>query len=443
MERPKRSGARILVAEDDASMRALLERILTEAGYQVVTVADGLGAIARLEEPFDLVLTDMRMPGADGSEVMAWIHRHRPDLPVVVLTAFGSIPGAVDAMRLGAFDYLAKPLPDPEALRDVVRRALAGSPRPRSVGEVIAEDPAMQAVVQTARRAALANSTVLLLGESGTGKEVVARLIHDSSPRAAEPFVAVNCAALSETLLESELFGHEKGAFTGAQSKHTGKFEQADGGTLMLDEVGETSPAMQAKLLRVLQERSFQRVGGEAPIHVDVRVVAATNRELATMVQEGTFREDLYYRLEVVPIRIPPLRERGKDVIPLAEHFLQLLGRGRRERSRPELTPAAREVLLAHTWPGNVRELQNVLERALVLSGGAAIDAGDLALGTAPGSGGGAGLPGDGGGTLKDMERQAIQQALSAEQGNRRRAARRLGIALRTLQYKIKEYGLS
>jgi two-component system response regulator FlrC len=430
-------AARILVAEDDPSMRDLLERILSDAGHEVVAVEDGLAAIARLKGPFDVVITDIRMPGADGIQVLAHARRRQPDLPVVVLTAFGSIPGAVDAMRLGAFDYLAKPLPDPQTLRDVVARALEGRPAgPSRV--VVAEDPAMQKVVETARRVAQADSSVLLLGESGTGKEVIARLIHDASPRHEGPFVAVNCAALAETLLESELFGHEKGAFTGAQSRHEGQFEQADGGTLMLDEVGEMSPALQAKLLRVLQERSFQRVGGEAMISVDVRVVAATNRDLDQMVKEGRFREDLYYRLAVLPIQIPPLRERPKDVIPLAEHFVQLLGRGRAERSRPELTPDARKALMAHDWPGNVRELQNVLERSLVLSGGGAVNAADLGLGERTRS-----EAGGEGGTLKDMERRAIQEALAAEDGNRRRAAKRLGIALRTLQYKIKEYGLS
>jgi len=429
--------SRILVAEDDPSMRDLLLRILSDAGHQVVAVGDGLAAIARLKDPLDLVVTDMRMPGADGAQVLAHVRRYHPELPVVVLTAFGSIPGAVDAMRLGAFDYLAKPLPDPQTLREVVERALAGRP-PAGAGStaVVAEDPTMQQVVETARRVAQADTTVLLTGESGTGKEVIARLIHETSPRASATFVAVNCAALAETLLESELFGHEKGAFTGAQSRHEGKFEQAHKGTLMLDEVGETSPALQAKLLRVLQERSFQRVGGEEAVTVNVRVVAATNRDLEQMVKAGQFREDLFYRLAVLPIWIPPLRDRRQDVIPLAEHFLQLLGQAP-HRSRTELTPAAERALLAHGWPGNVRELQNVLERSLVLSGGGVIDEDDLGL-SGPSS---AGTPEAG--TLKEMERGAIREALVAEGGNRRRAAKRLGIALRTLQYKIKQYGLS
>jgi two-component system response regulator FlrC len=428
---------RILVAEDDRAMRELLGRILSGLpAVKLTLVADGLAAMARLEHPFDLLVTDLRMPGADGMQVLELARRRWPQMPVVVLTAFGSIPGAVDAMRLGAFDYLAKPLPDPETLREVARRALSGAPS--GAGErLVAEDPATRAVIEQARRVAPRDTTVLLLGESGTGKEVIARLVHRASPRADGPFSAVNCAALSESLLESELFGHEKGAFTGAVARHRGRFEQADGGTLLLDEVGETSPAVQAKLLRVLQERTFQRLGGDAELTVDVRLVAATNRDLEQAVREGGFREDLYYRLAVFPIEIPPLRDRPRDILPLCEHFLQLLTRGP-DRTAPVITDKAREALLAHSWPGNVRELQNVVERALVLSGGDPIGVGDLGL-QPPARGKQPAL----GGTLKQMERRAIAAALSAEGGNRRKAAKRLGIALRTLQYKIKEYDLS
>jgi two-component system response regulator FlrC len=433
---------RVLLAEDDASMRRLLERILVEDGHEVTAVADGLAAIARLEQPFDLVLTDVRMPGADGIQVLQAARRRRPTLPVVVITAFGSIPGAVDAMRLGAVDYLSKPLPSPQQLRDVVRRALAqganaGPARP----DVIAHDPAMQRVVEDARRVAARDTTVLLLGESGVGKEVVARLLHDSSPRAAGPFVAVNCAAITESLLESELFGHEKGAFTGAVARHEGKFEQADGGTLFLDEIAETGGALQAKLLRVLQERQLVRVGGERAVEVDVRVVAASNRDLEAAVRAGGFREDLYYRLAVFPIRIPPLRERLEDILPLAEHFLRLLGRGP-AHTAPPITDEARAALAAHRWPGNVRELQNSVERALILSAGEPITAAMLGLtaGAEATAGGAAAV--DGAVTLKELEQRAIRAALEAEGGNRRRAAKRLGIALRTLQYKLKEYGI-
>ena len=425
---------RILLAEDDPAMQDLLRRILVDQGYEVQVVGDGLAAMARLEQPFDLVLTDIRMPGADGVQVLEFSRRKWPATPVVVLTAFGSIPGAVDAMRLGAFDYLAKPLPDPQALRAVVARALEGGQASGGV-ELVVRDPAMQQVVQQLHKVAPRDTTVLLLGESGTGKEVLARLVHQLSPRAEGPFVAVNCAALSESLLESELFGHEKGAFTGATSRHEGRFEQADGGTLLLDEVGETSAALQAKLLRVLQERTFERVGGEQPISVDVRLVAATNRDLEARVAEEVFRQDLYFRLAVFPLLIPPLRQRPADILPLADHFLHLLTRGP-SRTAPQLTDEARAALRVHPWPGNVRELQNVLERALILSGGDAISAQDLGLPA------GDAAPTSGAGTLKEMERLAITEALDAEQGNRKRAAKRLGIALRTLQYKIKQYGL-
>jgi len=433
---------RILVAEDDPSMRELLQRILEQEGYEVICAEDGLAALARLEQPFDLVLTDLRMPGADGLQVLQLARRRYAQMPVVVLTAFGSISGAVDAMRLGAFDYLSKPLPDPQTLRDVVTRALAEGPPTGPA--IVAEDSAMKQVVETARRVSPTDTTVLLLGESGTGKEVVASLIHEGSERAGAPFVAVNCAALTESLLESELFGHEKGAFTGAVGRHEGKFEQAHEGTLFLDEIAETSPGLQAKLLRVLQEQTFERVGGEKPITVDVRIIAATNKDLERAVADGVFREDLYYRLAVFPIRIPPLRERPADVLPLARHFLRLLTRGP-SRTAPLLSSEAVEALQAHAWPGNVRELQNVIERALVLCGGS----GEIAvvdLGLTTGAGSGEVRAGEGateGETLKDLERRAIGQALEAVGGNRRQAAKRLGIALRTLQYKIKEYGIS
>ncbi len=431
---------RILVAEDDAAMQELLQRILADEGYAVELVDDGLAAMARLGNApaVDLVLTDLRMPGADGVQVLEFVQQKLPGTPVVVLTAFGSIPGAVDAMRLGAFDYLSKPLPNPQALRDVLRRALDAPAGGGSV-ELVARDPAMERVVEQVHKVAPRETTVLLLGESGTGKEVLARLLHEQSPRSQGPFVAVNCAALTESLLESELFGHEKGAFTGATTRHEGRFEQARSGTLFLDEVGETSPALQAKLLRVLQEKTFERVGGEKELSADVRLVAATNRDLEKSVEQGHFRQDLYYRLAVFPILIPPLRQRAADVLPLAEHFLHLLTRGP-DRTAPSISDGARQALAAHAWPGNVRELQNVMERALILSGGDTLTEAELNL---PASSASGGAPAGGaGGTLKDMERQAIAVALDAEEGNRKRAAKRLGIALRTLQYKIKEYGL-
>ena len=433
-------GKRVLLAEDDQQMRELFARIIKDEGVEVVAVHDGLAAIARLAEPFDLVVTDIRMPGANGMEVLAFAQRRWPELPVVAVTAFGSIPGAVDAMRAGAFDYLSKPLPSPQTLRDVVRRALSAT-RNRQEAPLVVEDPRSRAVFETAERVAPRDTSVLLLGESGVGKEVVARHIHEHSARASRAFVAVNCAAIAESLLESELFGHERGAFTGAIARHKGRFEQADGGTLLLDEVGETSPSMQAKLLRVLQEGVFDRVGAERPTTVDVRIIAATNRDLRQAVAAGAFRDDLYYRLAVFPIEVPALRHRPADILPLAQLFLRMLTRGK-DRTVPEISREAVAILRAHDWPGNVRELQNTMERALVLSSGGVIEADALALGPAArprssGEGANAGQA-----TLKEMERRTIEEALGLEHGNRKRAAKRLGIALRTLQYKLKEYGL-
>jgi len=418
-------------------MRELMGRILSNSNYELSLVEDGLSAIAKLSSEFDLVLTDMRMPRASGLEVLRFTKRRWPNTPVIVLTAFGSISGAVDAMRIGASDYLSKPLPDPQTLRDLVARTLDN--KRETVGEtVIGEHPTMVRLVNMAKQVAQTDTTVLLLGESGTGKEVIAQLIHDSSDRADAPFIAVNCAALSEGLLESELFGHEKGSFTGAVSQHQGKFEQAEGGTLFLDEIGETSPSLQAKLLRVLQERCLQRVGGSETIKANVRVVAATNKDLQVAVNENRFREDLYYRLAVFPVELPALRERRSDIVLLAQHFLQLLTRNS-SKTPPQLSNSAQEALLAYPWPGNVRELQNAIERAIILSGGDEISKADLHLANATKVEEEAPTPS---GTLKEMEQRAIKAALDAEDGNRKRAAKRLGIALRTLQYKIKEYDL-
>ena len=434
------AAPRILIAEDDASLRRVLEDILTGAGYDVTTAEDGLAAMARLSEPFAAIVTDLRMPRADGIEVLRFARGRWPTTPVILLTAFGTIDGAVQAMRLGAFDYLAKPLPDPEALRAVVRRALSAGPVRQGPPLVVA-DPAMQAIVAVAERAAREQITVLLLGESGVGKEVIARLVHDRSARAHGPFVALNCAAMPEALLESELFGHERGAFTGAVARREGRFLQAHGGTLFLDEIGETSAAMQAKLLRVLQEKKLTRVGGHETLDVDARVVAATNRRLLEDVRAGLFREDLYYRLAAFPIEIPPLRRRPADILALARHFLHLLTRGP-DRTLPILSEGAQQALQRHDWPGNVRELQNAIERALVLSGGETITE-EMLLPSRAGSAPSPTPPVAAPQTLRALEREAILAALEAEAGNRKRTAERLGIALRTLQYKLKEYGLS
>jgi len=392
------------------------------------------------------MITDLRMPRMDGMELVRRARAAVPEMEVIVLTAHGTVETAVEAMKLGAFDYLSKPLSGPPELRLIASRALERrrlqetQQLRRATGEasdtMVARDPAMRAVVEQLEKVAATTATVLLVGESGTGKEVAARLLHRTSPRARRPFVAVNCAAVSPQLIESELFGHEKGAFTGAVERRRGRFELADGGTLFLDEVAELPAALQAKLLRVLQERSFERVGGSRTIEVDVRLVAATNRDLEVEMQTGRFRQDLYHRLAVFPVRLPPLRERPGDVLPLAEH---LLARAGRELGRPglALSEGAQGLLRAHPWPGNVRELGNALERAAIIAGGDRIEAEHLMLGPqlpqAP-----AALDG----SLKELEREAIRQALIRTDGHRKRAAERLGIGLRTLYDKIKEYGL-
>jgi len=436
----------VLVVEDDAGMRGLLKQILEEGGARVALAEDGQRAVAFLQQQTPVVvLTDLKMPRMDGMALLRWIVRERPGVPVVVLTAFGTVPGAVDAMRLGAFDFLSKPLPSPESLREVIGRALASHGQlrgPVAAEGVISEDPAFVKVLELVRKVAGRDTTVLLTGESGVGKEVVARAVHRESECAGGPYVALNCAAIPESLLESELFGHEKGAFTGATAAHPGMFEQAHGGTLLLDEVGEMAGALQAKLLRVLETRRVMRLGSVQERDVQVRVIAATNRELEAEVQSGRFRQDLYFRLNVFPIHIPPLRERPADILPLAHHFLAILG-GSPGRTRSTLSAAAEAALLAYGWPGNVRELQNAVERATILAGGEVLTPEHLGLPGASGVGGPARSDSPPGGlTLKDLERRAIIAALNGVGGNRRKAAKQLGIALRTLQYKIKDYDI-
>lgn len=443
--------ASVLVVDDEPAMRLLLTSILRDEGHEVTAAASGEEALQLLaKRHYRLVVTDLKMPGISGLELLTQVKRDDPDTAVIILTAFGTVEGAVEAMRKGAVHYLLKPLANPDELRIAVRRILeerrvtdeattlrqateAGFP----FGEIVAGDAKMQAALDLGRSVAPTDATVLLTGETGTGKELMARAIHHWSPRAEQAFVAVNCAALAETLLESELFGHEKGAFTGAAAQRRGRFELAHGGTLFLDEIGEMSPALQAKLLRVLQEGTLERVGGTKTVTVDVRVIAATNRDLQRMVGDRTFREDLYYRLSVFPIVLPPLRERPADILPLAAHVLQQAGR-RFGKRIVGFTDEAHALLQDYAWPGNIRELQNVIERAAILCREEQIAPAHLQLVASPAVSASSAPK-----TLRDLEREAILAALEAHQGNRRRAADQLGIGLRTLYTRLREYGIS
>jgi DNA-binding NtrC family response regulator len=439
----------ILVVDDEPAFRLFVTTVLRDAGYEVTSAHNGAEALAILgARHFHLVLTDLKMPDVSGIEILEAVRRDSPETPVILITAFGTIESAVEATRKGAADYLLKPLKDPEELRRVVGRALhersledavaAQDGRGASPGEagIVGQSPALRRVLDLARSVAPSPTTVLITGESGTGKELIARAIHRWSPRAEGPFVAVNCAALPDALLESELFGHERGAFTGAVAQRRGRFELAHGGTLFLDEVGDMSPALQGKLLRVLEAQEFERVGGTRTLRVDVRVIAATNADLGAAAAARRFREDLYYRLSVFPVQLPPLRQRPEDILALAEHFL---GRLRRTLRKPVagFTPEAQARLRGYAWPGNVRELENVVERAVILAQGDRIGLAELSLLPVPGP------PEEEGGELKVLEHAAILQALADTGGNRRLAARRLGIGLRTLQYRLKQYGMA
>jgi two-component system response regulator AtoC len=447
---------RVLVVDDEEKMRRALQILLGKLGLQAVAAEHGEAALAALaSEQIDLVLTDVRLPGMSGIDLLERIRENDASIPVVVLTAYGTIQDAVRAMRLGAFDYLLKPF-ELDALEAIVRKALelrqvraenrylrerldgAGGER-----QMLALSPAMRQVLERVEQVAATPTTVLITGETGVGKEVVARAVHETSPRRERLLVALNCAAIPGELLESELFGHVRGAFTGAQSAREGKFELADGGTLFLDEIGDMPAPLQAKLLRVLEDSVVERVGSNKRIQVDVRVISSTNRDLAAAVRDGTFREDLYYRLNVFHLRVPPLRERAEDVRPLAESFLARFGR-EFGKGTLRLSDDAVARLERHAWPGNVRELQNVMERAAVLAGPSATIEERLVAELLPSQQSNP-APADGlrlAPAIEETERALVTQALEQCGGNKAEAARVLGVSERTLWYKLKKYGL-
>ncbi|MFG0679197.1 sigma-54-dependent transcriptional regulator [Pseudomonas sp. xss_4] len=431
----------VLLVEDDRVLREALADTLDLGGFAFRAVDSAEQALKVVhEEPFNLVISDVNMPGMDGHQLLAQLRRQQPHLPVLLMTAHAAVERAVEAIRQGAVDYLVKPF-EPKALLNLVQRHAAG--RVTDEEGPVACEPSSRQLLELAARVARSNSTVLISGESGTGKEVLARYIHQQSPRASQPFVAINCAAIPDNMLEATLFGHEKGAFTGAVAAQPGKFEQANGGTLLLDEISEMPLALQAKLLRVLQEREVERVGGRKPIALDIRVVATTNRDLAGEVAAGRFREDLFYRLSVFPLAWRPLRERPGDIVQLAE---RLLARhvAKMQHAPVRLSADAQACLQAWTWPGNVRELDNALQRALILQQGGVIEAADFCLdGAIPLSGGTVPLSGqreqsvEQGDDKRRHEYQQIIDTLRAERGRRKEAAERLGISPRTLRYKL------
>jgi two-component system response regulator HydG len=449
---------RILVADDEESHRIMLRAVLQEEGYTVAEAADGPEAIRAVEqEPFDLILLDIRMPGMDGIEALVEIRKISPYVPVLMMTAYASVKTAVEALKSGAFEYLIKPL-DIDELKILIEKALEhyhlreeNLALKERLGDrfdfskMIGKSWKMVELFDLLAQVAPTDATVLILGESGTGKELVANALHHNSPRASQPFIKVSCAALPETLLESELFGHEKGAFTGAVARKEGRFWAAHRGSIFLDEVGEMSATTQTKLLRVLQEKEFQSLGSTRTIKVDVRVIAATNKDLGQEVRGGRFREDLFYRLNVVPVSIPPLRERREDIPALAVRFL-FLYREKNKKDLREISPKALDLLVRYDWPGNVRELENCIERAVIMARGEVIAPADLppaiqALSSVDKELAGLSLPS--GVSLQEVEKSLILKTLDDTGGNRTRAAEILGINRRTLQNKLKEYGIN
>lgn len=432
---------RVLVADDERFMAEMLQEILEEEGMLVETALDGKRALEKFHSSsFDLVLLDLRMPELSGMDVLREIKKADLDVPVVVITAYGSVDNAVEALKMGAYDFVTKPFKI-EELKNIVHRALELERLRRERNYlldelreefcfegVIGDSPKMREVMQVAQAVARTDATVLIYGESGTGKELLARSIHFQSDRKDNPFVVVNCGAITETLLESELFGHEKGAFTGAHARKLGKFELADGGSIFLDEVGEMSPAMQVKLLRVLQDRTFERVGGTVAITVNVRVIAATNRDLKKMVREGTFREDLYYRLNVIPLELPPLRERKEDLPALCDFLIAKHCR-RLHKTIRGVSPQAMRLLKRYSWPGNIRELDNVIERAIILSQDEVLGVEDLRIFEAPLK--------ENWKTLQEVEKEYIERVLEYTGDDLEKAAAILGISLEDLERKL------
>ena len=445
---------RILVVEDEEKLRRVIELQLVSSGFDVDKAATAEEAI-KIVDRADLVLTDLRLPNMDGLQFLAQIRRQNAQVPVVMMTAYGSVETAVESMKAGATDFLLKPFSldhlmqvvgkalEVRALREENRKLKEELGRRYEYDNIIGRSEAMQEIFATVERVAPSRATVLLAGESGVGKDLIARAIHFYSPRRDRPLVKINCTAIPENLMESELFGYEKGAFTGAAGSKPGKFEQADTGTVFLDEIGDVPAAIQVKLLRILQEREFERLGSNVTRHIDVRVVAATNQDLRAALEQGTFREDLYYRLNVVPINIPPLRDRKQDIPFLAEHFLHKLAPDA-GREVEGITDAAMEKLVAYHWPGNVRELENVIERALVLANGKQLDGGDIKLEMAPRPRAQSGDPSflPEGMTLDQYEQELIREALRRADGNKSQAARLLGLTRNALRYRLTQMGL-
>ena len=458
---------KILVVDDESDVAYSFQRVLADEPVEVVGSTTGTEGLKKLKkDPYDLVLLDVRIGEEDGLEVFRQLRKEHPRQLVIVMTAHGTAQTAIEAMKLGAFDYILKPFDVPELL-SILRRGLqtAASMKELASGEgmkvteeknftpgLIGASPAMQKIYKMVGQVARADAAVLLVGESGTGKELVARAIYANSPRAARPYVAINCAAIPDTLLESELFGHERGAFTGALTQRIGKFERADGGTIFLDEIGDMPLALQAKLLRVLQNGEFQRLGGDQTLRTKVRVIAATNKDLTAMVKAKTFREDLFYRLNVVQIQLPPLRERPEDVLPLAEHFLK---RAAKDQAL-KLSASAKKALQGYPWPGNVRELENAIERAVVCAASHSIETEDLppevsgssisSASATPGSDWWtmvASLAGKGGDVLAAAEKMLVEKAIDQAGGNVKKAAEILGVTRAALRTRVERHGLS